>query len=54
MSKILLQTTISENPDDWDITRFSLLANELWAVGHDVTRCRRPLHGIGVDAYVCD
>jgi hypothetical protein len=26
MSNILLQTTIAEHPDDWDITRFSLLA----------------------------
>lgn len=36
MSRILLQTTITENPDDWDITRFSLLASELTAAGHDV------------------
>jgi hypothetical protein len=36
MSKILLQTTIEEHPDDWDISRFSLLANELRRAGHDV------------------
>ena len=36
MSKILLQTTIAEHPDDWDITRFSLLADELRAAGHEV------------------
>ncbi|MCV7282087.1 hypothetical protein H7J88_20880 [Mycolicibacterium flavescens] len=36
MSKILLQTTIGRNPDDWDISRFSLLAAELRAAGHDV------------------
>ena len=37
MSKILLQTTIAEHPDDWDIARFSLLADELRAAGHEVT-----------------
>ena len=36
MSTILLQTTIPEHPDDWDISRFSLLADELRAAGHDV------------------
>lgn len=41
MSKILLQTTITENPDDWDIARFSLLADELRAAGHDVTARNR-------------
>ena len=36
MSRILLQTTITQSPDDWDISRFSLLADELRAAGHDV------------------
>lgn len=36
MAKILLQTTITENPDDWDISRFSLLARELRSAGHQV------------------
>jgi hypothetical protein len=36
MSRILLQTTIPESPDDWDVSRFSLLADELRAAGHDV------------------
>jgi len=36
MSRILLQTTIPEHPDDWEITRFSLLADELQAAGHEV------------------
>src|SRR5258705_7270359 len=36
MSRILLQTTIAANPDDWDISRFSLLADELRAAGHEV------------------
>ena len=40
MSKILLQTTIAEQ-HDWDITRFSLLADELRATGHDVTARNR-------------
>lgn len=41
MAKILLQTTITENLDDWDVTRFSLLADELRAAGHDVTARNR-------------
>jgi hypothetical protein len=41
MSKILLQTTIAESPDDWDIKRFSLLAAELRAAGHEVTARNR-------------
>ena len=41
MSKILLQTTIAEYPDDWDVTRFSLLADELRAAGHEVTARNR-------------
>ncbi|QVI23776.1 hypothetical protein KHQ06_13700 [Nocardia tengchongensis] len=41
MSKILLQTTITESADDWNVTRFSLLAAELRAAGHDVTARNR-------------
>ena len=41
MSRILLQTTIPAHPDDWDITRFSLLADELRAAGHEVTARNR-------------
>ena len=41
MSKILLQTTIAEHPDDWDIIRFSLLADALRAAGHEVTARNR-------------
>jgi len=41
MSKILLQTTIPEHPDDWNIGRFSLLADELRGAGHDVTARNR-------------
>lgn len=41
MARILLQTTITENLDDWDVTRFSLLADELRAAGHDVTARNR-------------
>ncbi|AQT82255.1 hypothetical protein B1R94_27945 [Mycolicibacterium litorale] len=44
MSRILLQTTIETRPDDWDITRFSLLAAELRAAGHQVmARNRAPV-----------
>jgi hypothetical protein len=41
MSRILLQTTIAENGDDWSIARFSLLADELRAAGHHVTARNR-------------
>jgi hypothetical protein len=44
MSKILLQTTIAEHPDDWNVARFSLLADELRAAGHDVTARDRTGH----------
>src|SRR5690242_13908754 len=45
MSRILLQTTIVESPDDWDIGRFSLLADELRAAGHDVVARNRSSGG---------
>ena len=45
MSKILLQTTIPANLDDWDISRFSLLADELRAAGHEVIARNRDNRG---------
>ncbi len=45
MAKILLQTTIVDTPDDWNITRFTLLAAELRAAGHGVTARNRDGHG---------
>lgn len=36
MAKILLQTTIPFAEDDWNVSRFSLLREELVADGHDV------------------
>jgi hypothetical protein len=36
MSRILLQTTIAADHDDWDVSRFTLLAEELRAAGHQV------------------
>src|SRR3954453_22889852 len=45
MSRVLLQTTIPEHPDDWDITRFSLLADELRAAGHEVIARNRANRG---------
>jgi hypothetical protein len=45
MAKILLQTTIPAAPDDWDISRFSLLADELRAAGHEVTARNRANRG---------
>jgi hypothetical protein len=45
MSKILLQTTIPEHPDDWDVGCFSLLADELRAAGHEVTARNRADRG---------
>jgi hypothetical protein len=44
----LLQTTIEAHPDDWDINRFSLLADELRAAGHDVV-ARNRVEGGGDD-----
>ena len=41
MAKILLQTTIVDIPDDWNVGRFSLLADELRRAGHDVTARNR-------------
>jgi hypothetical protein len=41
MANILLQTTITAQPDDWDVSRFSLLADELEGAGHDVTARNR-------------
>ncbi|WP_200828429.1 hypothetical protein [Mycobacterium sp. 3519A] len=41
MSRILLQTTITESSDDWDVARFSLLAEELRAAGHEVVARNR-------------
>jgi hypothetical protein len=46
MSKILLQTTIQEHPDDWDIARFSMLADELRRAGHDVVARSRVKRGV--------
>lgn len=37
VAKILLQTTIVDTPDDWNVGRFSLLADELRRAGHEVT-----------------
>src|ERR1700752_1936279 len=45
MSTILLQTTIPEHPDDWAISRFSLLADELRAAGPDVVARNRANRG---------
>src|SRR5262245_25566475 len=45
MSRILLQTTIPDHPDDWAISRFSLLADELRAAGHDVFARNRANRG---------
>ena len=41
MSRILLQTTITECADDWDVGRFSMVADELRACGHHVTARNR-------------
>jgi hypothetical protein len=45
MSNILIQTTITEDPDDWDISRFSLLVNVLRVAGHKVTARNHAVHG---------
>jgi hypothetical protein len=45
LSKILLQTTIPTVADDWNIGRFSLLAEHLRSLGHDVTARDRAVKG---------
>lgn len=45
MATILLQTTIPANPDDWDVSRFTMLAAELRAAGHEVLARNRTDHG---------
>jgi hypothetical protein len=51
MARILLKTTIPYTEDDWHIGRFSLLAQNLRADGHDVTARDRvdDEHGNDVD-----
>jgi hypothetical protein len=41
MARILLQTTIADVSDDWNVARFSLLADELRHSGHNVTARNR-------------
>jgi hypothetical protein len=41
LAKILLQTTIVDIEDDWNVGRFSLLADELRRAGHEVTTRNR-------------
>ena len=41
MAKILVQTTITDILDDWNVGRFSRLADELRRAGHDVTARNR-------------
>ena len=41
VARILLQTTIVDIPDDWNVGRFSLLADELRRADHDVTTRNR-------------
>ncbi|MFV9635169.1 hypothetical protein [Mycobacterium neumannii] len=41
MSRILLQTTICAHPEDWDVSTFSMLADELRAAGHEVVARNR-------------
>jgi hypothetical protein len=43
MARILLQTTIADVSDDWNVGRFSLLATELRRAGHDVTARNREM-----------
>jgi len=47
MAKILLQTTIGDAPDDWDVGRFSLLAQTLTQAGHAVTARNRTDGSVG-------
>ena len=58
MANVLLQTTITGDPDDWNIGRFSLVTDELRRAGHDVTARDRDagdedgvLNGLDVSDY---
>jgi hypothetical protein len=45
VANILLQTTIPDIPDDWNVGRFALLAAELRRAGHEVTARNRDADG---------
>src|SRR6476469_773374 len=45
LANILLQTTIPDTPDDWNVGRFALLADELRGSGHEVTARNRDAGG---------
>jgi hypothetical protein len=46
VARILLQTTIVDTPDDWNVSRFSLLTHELRRGGHEVTARNRASGGV--------
>lgn len=46
VARILLQTTIADVADDWNVGRFSRLAEELRRGGHDVTARNRDLGAV--------
>jgi hypothetical protein len=54
MASILLQTTIADIPDDWNVGRFSLLATELRRVGHHVTVRNRDVDEVDSTLGVID
>ena len=54
MTKILLQTTISDVSDDWNVGRFSLLAAELRQGGHDVTTRNRDVGAVDATLSTLD
>jgi hypothetical protein len=45
MSRILLQTTIAADPEDWDVSHFALLADTLRDAGHEVIARNREGRG---------
>jgi hypothetical protein len=47
--RLLLQTTIPTNADDWSIERFSMLHGVLAAAGHDVTSRNKDESLAGID-----
>lgn len=49
MARILLQTTIGDVADDWNVGRFSRLADELRHAGHEVTARNRAGDAAGDD-----
>jgi hypothetical protein len=54
VATVLLQTTIGDNADDWNVGRFSMLADELRRAGHHVTTRNRDGDGDDSELSILD